>query len=386
MTFIPGGRFLQRVEVSRAALVHNLTEFRRLLGPRRRLLAVVKANAYGHGLVEVSRIVAAAGADWLGVNSLEEGLALRDAGLGAPVLVLGYVPLAALAEAIARDLRFTVYNEETLQRLGPAAARAGRSARIHVKVETGTHRQGVRREEVVRFVRRAQRIPGVVVEGLSSHFANIEDTTSDAYPAQQLAAFREAGRRVREAGLRVPLRHMSCTAAAMLFPATYFNMARVGIGLYGLWPSKETYLSCLLRKRTPPRLRPVLSWKARIVQVKDVPAGAFVGYGCSYRTTRRTRLAVVPVGYFDGYSRGFSNAAHVLVKGRRAPVRGRVAMDFFTADVTDVPGVGLEDEVVLIGRDGRERITADQLAALGGTISYEVVSRINPLVPRVVVR
>ena len=380
------GQALQRVEVSRSALVHNLNQFRRLLGPRRRLLAVVKANAYGHGLLEVSRIVVAAGADWLGVNSLEEAIALRDAGLDAPVLILGYVPLDALTEAVARDLRFIVYNEETLRRIGPAAARAGRSARIHVKVETGTHRQGVRREEVVRFVGRAERIPGVVVEGLASHFANIEDTTADEYPAQQLAVFRDACRRVREAGFRVPLRHMSCTAAAMLFPATYFNMARVGIGLYGLWPSKETYLSCLLRKRTPLRLRPALSWKARIAQVKDVPAGAFVGYGCSYRTTRRTRLAVVPVGYHDGYNRNLSNAAHVLVRGRRAPVRGRVAMDFFTADVTDIPGVRLEDEAVLIGRDGGERITADQLAALGGTIGYEVVSRINPLVPRVVVR
>lgn len=381
-----GVRSLHRVEVSRSALVHNLNQFRRLLGARRRLLAVVKANAYGHGLVEVSRIVLAAGADWLGVHSLEEGVALREAGVAAPVLVLGYVPLESLSDAVARDMRFVVYNEETLARLGPAAARAGRTARVHVKVETGTHRQGVRREEVVRFVRRAQRIPGVVVEGLSSHFANIEDTTSDVYPAQQLKTFREACRRVREAGLRVPLRHMACTAAAMLFPATHFNMARVGIGLYGLWPSKETYVSCLLRKRTPLRLRPALSWKARIVQVKDVPAGAFIGYGCSYRTTRRTRLAVVPVGYYDGYSRSLSNAAYVLVKGRRAPVRGRIAMDFFTADVTDIPGVRLEDEAVLIGREDAERITADQLAALSGTIGYEVVSRINPLVPRVVVR
>ncbi len=383
---MPGAFLLQRVEVSRSALIHNLNQFRRLLGPRRRLLAVVKANAYGHGLAEVSRIVLAAGADWLGVNSLEEGVTVREAGVNAPVLVLGYVPLDALAEAVAHDLRFIVYNEETLGRLGPAAVQGGRLARIHIKVETGTYRQGVRREDVVRFVRRARRVPGVLVEGLSSHFANIEDTTSDEYPRQQLSAFRDACARLRKAGFRVPLRHMSCTAAAMLFPATTFNMARVGVGLYGLWPSKETFLSCLLRKRTPLRLRPALSWKARIAQVKDVPAGAYVGYGCSYRTTRRTRLAVIPVGYYDGYSRSLSNAAHILVRGRRAPVRGRVAMNFLTADVTDIPGVGLEDEAVLLGRDGGERITADQLAALAGTINYEVVSRINPFVPRVVVR
>jgi alanine racemase len=178
---------------------------------------------------------------------------------------------------------------------------------------------------------------------------------------------------------------MSCTASTILFPEPDFNLARVGIGLYGLWPSKETYLSCLLEKKKPLSLKPVLAWKARIAQVKKVPAGAYVGYGCTFRTTRPTVLAVVPVGYFDGYDRGLSNAAHVLVKGRRAPVRGRVAMDFFMADVSDIPGVKLEDEVTLLGADGRERISAEDLAALAGTISYEILSRINPLVPRVIV-
>jgi len=374
------------VEISRAALAHNVGIFRGLAGPRRRLLAVVKANAYGHGMLGVSRIVLDSGADWLGVHSLEEGLRLRAAGFEAPVLVLGYIPLDGLEAAIAGGLRFVVYNAETLARLGAAAAAAGRPARIHVKVETGTHRQGVRRADVVGFVRRASRIPGVVVEGLSSHFANIEDTTVRDYPRLQLRLFREASDRLRAAGFRIPLRHMASTAATLLFPETRFDLVRAGIGLYGLWPSKETLLSCQLRKGEPPRLRPVLAWKARVAQVKDVPSGAFVGYGCSFRTTRRSRLAVVPAGYAEGYDRRLSNAGHVLIRGRRAPVRGRVAMDFFTADVTDIPGARVEDEVTLIGRDGRERITADQLAGLAGTIAYEVVSRINPLTERIVVR
>jgi alanine racemase len=377
---------LLRVEIGRAALVHNVGIFRRLAGPKRRLLAVVKANAYGHGMLEVSRIVLGAGADWLGVHSLEEGLGLRAAGFEAPVLVLGYIPLDGLETAVAGDLRFVVYNDETLARLGAAAAAARRTARVHVKVETGTHRQGVRREDVVRFALRASNVPGVVVEGLTSHFANIEDTTVHDYPRLQLRIFREASDRLRAAGIRIPIRHMASTAAALLFPETRFDLVRAGIGLYGLWPSKETLLSCQLRKGEPPRLRPVLAWKARVAQVKDVPSGAFVGYGCSYRTTRRSRLAVVPAGYAEGYDRRLSNAGHVLIRGRRAPVRGRVAMDFFTADVTDIPGVRVEDEVTLIGRDGRERITADQVAGLAGTIAYEVVSRINPLVPRIVVR
>lgn len=377
---------LVRVEISRSALVHNVGIFRGLAGPRRRLLAVVKANAYGHGMLEVSRIALDAGADWLGVHSLDEGLRLRGAGFAAPVLVLGYVPLDGLAEAVAADLRFVVYNNETLVRLGPAAASADRPARIHVKVETGTHRQGVRRADVVAFVRRAAKVPGVVVEGLTSHFANIEDTTIRDYPRLQLRIFREASDRLRAAGFRIPLRHMASSAAALVFPETRFDLVRAGIGLYGLWPSKETLLSCHLRKGAPPRLRPVLAWKARVAQVKEVPAGAFVGYGCTYRTTRRSRLAVIPAGYAEGYDRRLSNAGHVLIRGRRAPVRGRVAMDFFTADVTDIPGVALEDEATLIGRDGRERVTADQLAGLSGTIAYEIVARISPLVPRIVTR
>jgi alanine racemase len=380
-----GGSLTERVEISRPALVHNIREFRRRIGPRKKFLAVVKANAYGHGLLEVAGLAVGAGVDWFGVNSVDEGVALRRAGIGVPVLVLGYAPLGALEEAVAADLRLTVYNRETVGRLAGLAGRTGKTLRVHVKLETGTWRQGVAPRDLAVFVRDIRRRPGLVVEGLSSHFANIEDTTKHDYPRRQLEIYRAACKALEAGGPRVPLKHMSCTASTILFPEPGFNLARVGIGLYGLWPSKETYLSCLLDRKDPLSLKPVLAWKARIAQIKKVPAGAYIGYGGTYRTTRPTVLAVVPVGYFDGYDRGLSNAAHVLVKGRRAPVRGRVAMDFFMADVTDVPGVKLEDDVTLLGADGRERITAEDLASLAGTISYEILARINPLVPRVVV-
>ncbi|OGD13036.1 MAG: alanine racemase [Candidatus Aminicenantes bacterium RBG_16_66_30] len=379
------GASVERVEISRSALVHNIREFRRIVGRKRLFLAVVKANAYGHGLVETSAIAVAEGVDWLGVNSVEEGVALRDAGIGVPVLVLGYAPLGVLEEAADRDLRLTVYNRETVRRLAALAARSGRTVRLHVKVETGTWRQGVVPKDLAAFVRDIRKHQGLVVEGLSSHFANIEDTTKHDYPRLQLECYRTACRELEAAGVSVPMKHMSCTASTILFQEPEFNLARVGIGLYGLWPSKETYLSSVLEKAEPPSLRPVLSWKARIAQIKKVPTGAFIGYGCTYRTTRPTVLAVIPVGYYDGYDRRLSNAAHVLVKGRRAPVRGRVAMDFFMADVTDIPGVKLEDEATLLGADGRERIAAEDLASLAGTIGYEVLARINPLIPRVVV-
>jgi alanine racemase len=235
------------------------------------------------------------------------------------------------------------------------------------------------------FARRLARLPGIEIEGLSSHFANIEDTTSLEYAKRQTAQFAEGTALLRKAGIRVPIRHMAATGAAIVYPESQFDMIRLGIGLYGLWPSKETYLSCRLRKRKPFVLKPVLSWRAKIAQVKRVPKGAFVGYGCTFRTTRPTRLAVIPVGYADGYDRALSNAAHVLVRGKRAAVRGRIAMNFFTADVTDIPSAAAGDAVTLIGRDGRETVSADALAALAGTISYEILARLNPAIPRVVV-
>jgi alanine racemase len=379
------GKSLQRIEISRPALVHNIRQFRRIIGTRRKFMAVVKANAYGHGLCEVAGIALENGVDWLGVNSVEEGSALRDAGFGCPILVLGYVPFEALAEAVAKDMRLIVYNRETVRRLVGVARKQKRRAIVHVKVETGTRRQGIEIRDVWPFVRMILGHEELALEGLSSHFANIEDTTKHDYPRLQLEAFKAACKTLRDHGARVSVKHMSCTASTILFPETDFSMARVGIGLYGQWPSKETYLSCLQKKREPLSLRPVLSWRARVAQVKQVGPDSCIGYGCTYKTTRPTVLAVIPVGYFDGYDRGLSNAAHVLVRGKRAPVRGRVAMDFFMADVTDIPGVRLEDEVTLIGSDGREKVTADDLAGLAGTISYEILARLNPLIPRVIV-
>jgi alanine racemase len=380
-----GGRPAQWIEISGKALVHNLAEFRRLVGPEKKIMAVVKANAYGHGILPTARIVAANGANWLGVHSVEEGRALREAGIALPILVLGYVPLDSLEEALLGDLSLVVTNTPTIRRLASAARRHGKKARVHIKLETGTHRQGVAEKEVFAFVEDVRSRPELVLEGLSSHYANIEDTTKHEYPRFQMDVFRRVSAGLKKRGVRVSLRHFSCTAATILFPETHFDMARVGIGLYGLWPSKETYLSRLMQKKEPLALEPVLSWKARIAQVKVVPADSYVGYGCTFKTTRRTRLAIIPAGYYDGYSRSLSNSSHVLVHGRRAPVRGRVAMDFLTVDVTDIPAVRIEDAVTLIGRDGGEEVSADDLASLSGTINYEVVSRINPGIPRYVV-
>ncbi len=378
-------KLLQWVEIDRSALTHNIQQFRRLIGKKRMFLATVKANAYGHGIVEVSQIAVDAGVDWLGVQSLEEGILLREKGSTRPILVLGYVPFEGLKEAVARELRLTVYNFETLGWLAQACRKLRKKANLHLKIETGTYRQGITEEDVLSFAQKVKEFPELILEGISSHFANIEDTTDHSYAQYQLDTFKRVLGMLEKNKIEIPLKHMSCSASAILFPDTYFDMVRAGISMYGLWPSKETFLSCRLQNREPLLLRPVLSWKTRIAQVKKVPRGAFVGYGCTYRASRETILAVIPVGYYDGYDRRLSNSSYVLVKGRRAPLRGRVCMDFILADVTDIPGVDVEEDVVLLGKDGEESITANDLASLVGTINYEIVTRINPLIPRLVV-
>ncbi len=376
---------LNWVEIDAAALRNNVAEFKRRLGRGPLFGAVVKSNAYGHGMIEVAQIAAKASADWLCVNNVEEGVRLREAGLELPVLVMGYVPLDELKDVVARSLQPVVYNVETLDRLQSIAAASGTKADVHVKIETGTHRQGVLEKDVPGFIERIVRSPALRLAGVTTHFANIEDTTNHEFAESQIAAFSRIVDAVEALRPGRFLRHNACSAAVLLFNRTHLDLTRVGISLYGLWPSKETYVSCLERGKPSLELKPVMTWKTRVAQVKLVPEGGYVGYGLSWRATRGTKIAVLPVGYYEGYDRELSGLAHVLVRGKRAPVRGRVCMNMCMVDVTDIPGASFEDEVVLLGRQGDERITAEQLAAWRGTIAYEIVSRIHPDLPRVVV-
>jgi alanine racemase len=370
------------IEISSGALARNVAVFRELVGAERRLVAVVKADAYGHGMVEVAREALAAGADWLGVFRADEGLALRTANIVAPVLVLGPTPLALIPRAVQAGLRLTVASLEGLGEI--AGVGTARRARLHLKLETGTNRQGLLAAELP-AVARLLAESGLAVEGAYTHYADIEDTTDHDFAERQLRRFNDLLARLAELGVEVELPHTACTAAAILFPDTHFELVRVGIGLYGLWPSKETQVSAQALGRNQLGLEPVMTWKTRVAQIKEVPPGGFVGYGRTFRATRETRLAVLPVGYADGYDRGLSNVAHVLVRGVRAPLLGRVCMNLSMVDVTDVADVAAGDEVVLLGRQGDERISAEDLARLAGTINYEVVTRAAPGAPRVLV-
>ena len=371
------------VELDETAPDWNLRQLRACSSGSRKFCAVVKGNAYGHGVREMVELLPSA--DWFGVNSLDEGLELRELGVDRPVLLVGHVPIDRLNEAVEAELRLTVYNRKTLERLS-RVANPEHPLRLHVMVETGTWRQGLEPEEVVAFAREATTIPGVVLEGVATHYANIEDTLNHSYAEGQLDRFRDAVSRLSEAGIDPPIKHTACTAATILFEKTHFDMFRAGVGVYGLWPSRETYLSAISSGRPVPDLRPVLTWKTRIAQLKQVPAGSYVGYGCTYRTTRRTLMAVLPVGYADGYDRSLGNRGWVLVRGRRAHLMGRVCMNLIMVDVTDIPGVELEDEVVLLGQSGEEEISAETMAEWAGTINYEIVTRISPLLTRKVVR
>jgi alanine racemase len=376
---------LNWVEVDGDAIQSNLREFQRRLNDGVRLGAVVKSNAYGHGMLEVAALALETGVRWLCVNNVAEAVDLRQAGHQVPILVMGYVPLQELPVIVEHGLRPVVYNAETLARLETLATPAA-PVPVHLKLETGTHRQGILESEIVRVAGHVADSRVLNLEGISTHFANIEDSTDHGFAESQIAVFDRIGRTLERAGIDVPMRHAACSAATLLFTRTHLDLVRVGISLYGLWPSKETYVSCLERGKPTLDLRPALTWKTRVAQVKTVEEGSYIGYGCTHRVTRRSQIVVLPVGYHEGYDRGLSGVGYVLIHGRRAPIRGRVCMNMCMIDVTDIPGVVLEDEVVLLGRQGEEGIRAEQLAEWCGTISYEVVARINPRLTRVVVR
>lgn len=372
------------LEIDVEAIRANVRAFRRRLPESTAVAAVVKSNAYGHGVELVAPAALEAGASWLAVINLEEALELqRLVDSRTPILIMGYVPTTGIDTAVARGFRLTLYDPAVLEAASAAARRVGAPARVHLKAETGTHRQGLMPEELLALARRAAADPLIEIEGLSTHFADIEDTTDHTFAAGQIRRFAEVSDQlVRELSV-TPLCHTACSAAAILFPDTHLDIARVGISLYGLWPSSSTLVSARERGVGDFALSPAMTWKTLVAQVKDVPEGGFVGYGRTWRASRPSRIAVLPVGYYEGYDRSLSGRAHVLLGGRRAPVVGRICMNMTMVDATDVPAVSAGQTAVLLGRDGGEELSAAQLGDWAGTIHYEIVSRVHPAVPRV---
>lgn len=368
------------IEVDQAALVNNVKLVRNRIGVQRLLMAVVKANAYGHGLVDTSVELLAAGVDRLAVATLVEGIELRESGIQAPILVLGYTPPWLAPEAVHYRLTPALYDAELLAALDQAAT-PNQPALVHLKVNTGMNRLGLGIAEAPAFLEAARRFTQVQVEGIFTHFAT-SDLADKTFAQVQFGRFRALLTQLAMQGLRPPLAHAANSAAMLTLPETYLDMVRSGIALYGLHPDAE-------ETRLPVDFRPALSWKAEVAQVRQLQAGESVGYGCEFVAPHPMTIAVIPVGYADGFPRRPFHWQNVLIHGQPAALLGRVCMDQTMVDVTAISTeqkpVKQGDEVVLIGCQGKSELSVDEVATRLRTNNYDVVSRILARVPRLIV-
>lgn len=371
-------------EVDLEAFRHNIREIKRLLSPRTKIMAVVKADAYGHGADVLAREAERNGADYLAVARMNEAVRLRNAGVKSPMLLFDNCGPESAERYIELDIRPTINNSAEADAYSAALKAAGRTLKVHIKIDTGMGRlgfltdsispgdgHGKLADEIVRIAK----LPFIEVEGVYSHFANA-DSADKTHACGQLARFKELSDELSSRLQKRPLFHMANSAAIMEMPESHFDMVRPGIMMYGIYPSKEVGRSRI-------GLKPVLSFKSEIIHVKKVGRGFSVSYGSTFVTTRETVIATVPAGYADGYNRLLSSKGEMLVRGMRAPIIGRVCMDLTMVDVTHISGVALHDEVVLIGSQGAESITAEDIADMTSTIGYEVLTSISPRVHRI---
>ena len=359
--------------VDLTALTHNLSQFRQILSPGCDVMAVVKANAYGHGAIETSRALIQHGVTRLAVFSTEEGMALRQAGITVPIVVLGPVFQEQFGDVFESQLTPVVSDPSMLTALSQAAASRAIPYPIHLKIETGMGRLGLTQDELVALISSHKFPHSLRVEGLMTHLADTDGFNSDA-TEEQIRRFRNALKIILEGGFHVPLIHVSNSCGAVRFPSAHFSLVRPGIMLYGYHTLPSTVET--------PDLRPVLSLKTRIAQLRTIQPGETVSYNRTFTARRLTRIAVLPIGYANGLSRRLSNRGAVLIGGQRAPIAGLVCMDMVMVDVTEIPGTAVGDETVLIGRQGNDEITASEIAKWTDTIPYEVLCAISPKNPR----
>lgn len=363
------------------AVCSNLTSIKEHLADKTGIMAVIKADAYGHGAAWVARILEEMEAvTGYAVATAEEALLLRRKGIQKPVLTLGYTFPYAWEEMIREEIRFTIFRGDTIAALADAAGRAGKKAIVHLKVDTGMSRLGILPdEEGLAFTRRVLEEKNLCLEGIYTHFARADETEKRFAQQQYNVFYRFTQQIEEECGFRIPIRHCANSAGIVGLPETGLDMVRAGIILYGLWPSEEVSREALL-------LRPVLSWRSRIVYCKWIQPGATISYGGTFQAKRPMRIATIPTGYGDGYPRSLSNTGYVLIRGRQAPIVGRVCMDQFMVDVTDIPEASEEDWAILLGRDGTKEITAEMLGEWSGRFNYELVCDIGRRVPRIFYR
>ena len=359
------------------AVLYNLENMKKNISENTKIIAVLKADGYGHGAVPIAREIQSLPYIWgIAVATVEEGMELRNAGIQKPILILGYT----YEDTIVReDFRPAVFKKSMAQKLSQAAVKAGKPVNIHIKIDTGMTRIGYRDPKTdVPEILEISRLPGIRIEGLFTHFARADET--DSAPAyRQLEKYGEFLKKLETAGLSIPLKHCSNSAGIIRIPEANLDAVRAGVILYGMYPSDEV-------EKEPVPLKPAMEIKSHIAYIKTVEPGTQVSYGGTYTTQRPTRIATIPVGYADGYARGLSNRGSVLIHGRRAPILGRVCMDQFMVDVTEIPEAKELDEATLLGKDGEDCITMEELGDLSGRFNYEFACCISKRVPRIYIK
>jgi alanine racemase len=380
---------LSYIEISKKNLIHNIKQFRLLVKKGAKIAGVIKANAYGHGDTEVAKILAPY-VDYFQVNSVEELASIRQV-TKKQVLLLGYVSRSDLARAIRFECILAVFDFEHMLLVNQAARSLGLKQKVHIAIDAHLGREGFTMNDLERVMSEFSKMKNLVIDGVYAHFANIEDIHPDglfgtgedfSHARLQIEVYQNVLNIFRTYGYNKIHTHISATSGVLVYEQGLglHSIVRVGVGLYGMWPSedlKNKYKNKMV-------LKPVMRWVTHIAQVKTLPKGHSIGYGLTYVTERETKVAVIPQGYSNGLPRLLSNKGAVLVRGVRAPILGRVAMNMFVVDVSHVKGVSLEDEVVILGAQGGEDITAEELAGQSQTINYEVTTRISPLLPRVI--
>ncbi|MEW5909044.1 MAG: alanine racemase [Thermodesulfobacteriota bacterium] len=378
-------------EIDLDAISSNIRELRRMIRSETAMMAVVKADGYGHGAAEIAREALNTGARYLGVARTEEGVRLRKSGLSAPILVFGFTPKDSFHDLVRYDLTQSAWSYESCAGLSEFATLSGKPIKVHIKIDTGMGRLGIcagtfppypaslesmneKRKELESIFR----LPGLIREGIFTHFATA-DSPDKTYANAQFETFMEFLELLKRSQMEFSLRHAANSAALIEMPETHLDLVRPGISLYGLYPSPTT-------DRSRIKLYPAMTLKTRIIHLKEVSSGFKVSYGITCQTEKRTRIATLPLGYADGYDRGLSSRGYVLIRGVKAPIMGRVCMDLTMCDVGHIPGVSLNDEVVVFGRQGTEAVSIDRIAEMLDTINYEIVTSISVRVPRVYIR
>jgi len=370
------------IEISKKAIKNNITVLRKIVGKNVLLSPCIKANAYGHGQILMGGKFLEAGADYLSVNSVFEAEKLRKNGIKAPILIMGYTQDDELCKLFDLEAKQAVYNLETAQKLSKLAQEKNKNISIHIKVDSGMSRQGILEDNVVNFINAIKALPNIKIEGVFTHFATADEIEDSSFWHEQFSTFSKIIEKIKKENLIEPIFHCSNSATTLAHQQAHLGLVRPGLSTYGYYPSDEVRKVCEDNKIF---LQPCLSLKTKVAQIKTIPKGSCVSYGCTYVAKKDTRVAILPIGYYDGLDRRMSNNGVVLINGQRAPILGRVCMNIIIVDVSHIDKVEREDEVVVIGKQGEEEITIDEIAKNIKTINYEVTTKLRESIKRTLI-